>query len=115
MFGANGSDLQARSSQDTLRLVADLKVFASYAQAAAFDLCLPPLVEAENAWGITIIELEVLQRAIAGNTIENISKAMAVSEATVNLRIKSVIKKLNCNTQYEAALKAIRNGLIECI
>ena len=96
-----------------LGLTLDFLMFASYAQAAAFDLCVP-YEGGSNANVIAVGELDALRRSIDGLSDWEVGNAMGISETEVLLRVRRAMQKLGCATKYEAALRAIRLGLITC-
>jgi DNA-binding CsgD family transcriptional regulator len=96
-----------------LGLTLDFAKFASYAQAAAFDLCIPyprGCGESDLALG----ELDALRRSMDGLSDWEVGNAMGISETEVLLRLRRATKKLGCATRYEAALRAIKLGLVAC-
>ena len=113
---AFGFDSDARScapKKAVLGLTLDFLMFVSHAQAAAFDLCLPyPGSSNENV--IAPGELDALRRSIDGLSDWEVGNAMGISEKEVLLRVRRAMTKLGCTTKYEAALRAIRLGLVAC-
>ena len=113
---ALGFDSAARSCmprRTKLGLMLDFQMFASHAQAAAFELCLPyPGGRTENV--IATGELDALRRSIDGLSDWEVGNAMGISETEVLLRVRRAMTKLGCATKYETALRAIRLGLITC-
>ena len=111
-----GADCDRRTCGDERRrreLCADIKHFASYAQAAAFDLCLPyeqPNDQTKLAKG----ELDALRWSIDGLCDWEVGRAMAISETEVTLRLRRAMLKMGCASKYEAGLRAIRLGLVDC-
>ena len=59
-------------------------------------------------------ELDALRRSIDGLSDWQIGRAMGISETEVTLRMRRVATKLGCTTRYEAAIQAIRLGLVDC-
>ena len=43
-----------------------------------------------------------------------VGQAMGISETEVLLRLRRTSTKLGCSTRYEAALRALSLGLVEC-
>ncbi len=90
-----------------------MQEFAAYAQAAAFDLLIPYPLGADRhrpAPG----ELDALRRSMDGLSDWEVGHAMGISEKEVLLRLRRATAKLGCATKYEAALRAIRLGLVDC-
>ena len=96
-----------------LGLKLDFTMFTSYAQAAAFDLCLP-YAGGGNENVIAAGGLDALRRSIDGLSDWEVGSTMGISETEVMLRVRRTMMKLGCTTKYEAALRAIRLGLITC-
>jgi len=101
------------SRQAKLGVLLDFVLFASYAQAAACDLCLP-YRQSSNAAVLATAELDALRRSMDGLTDWEVGEAMGISETEVLLRLRRATAKLGCATKYEAALRAIRLGLVTC-
>ena len=96
-----------------LGVTLDFQTFASFAQAAAFDLCIP-YAGGRNEKVIAMGELDALRRSIDGLNDWEVGNAMGISEREVTLRLRRAMAKLGCTTKYEAALRAIRMGLVDC-
>ena len=114
MFGANWSKDRCAHVPNFEAVAGDLLNFAEYAQAAAFDLCLPYTAPAENDWKLTRIELEPLRWTMDGMTNWEIAKKLGLTERDVERRLRRASDLLGCSTKYETALRAIKLGLIEC-
>ncbi len=113
MFGID-SDRQACATEKQLRdLIYDVQLFAAHAQAAAFDLCLP-YPRGSTSERLAPRELDALRRSMDGLTDWEVGRAMGISETEAKLRVRRSMQKLGCSTKYEAALRAIRLGLIDC-
>lgn len=108
LFGPD-SDREVCASPARIReVVEDFQLFASYVQAAAFELCLaydPPAHELPTP---TASELEALRWTMDGMTDWEIGLKLGLSERDVTLRLQRVVRKLGCGTKYEAVLKAIK-------
>jgi len=57
-------------------------------------------------------ETEVLQLLARGRTNKDISTALAITENTVKAHLKTLFSKLNVNDRTEAAINAIRQGIV---
>ncbi|MBN1316609.1 MAG: response regulator transcription factor [Anaerolineales bacterium] len=62
---------------------------------------------------LTARELEVLKLVAQGLTNKQIADAMAISERTVNSHTGSILSKLHLANRTQAALYAMREGLVE--
>lgn len=112
MFGFDTDSRRCFGKEATLGLTLDFQVFASYAQAAAFDLCVP-YPRGYPADSLAKGELDALRRSMDGHSDWEVGYAMGISETEVLLRLRRAMSKLGCSTKYEAALRAIRLGLVE--
>ena len=56
-------------------------------------------------------EIEVVQRLADGMPNKVIAKELAISEATVKVHLKSILKKLRVTNRTQAAIWALQNGL----
>jgi len=112
MFGVDCDRESCIPKGQTQNLLSDICHFAAHSQAAAFDLCLPyPQTDgAVLADG----ELDALRRSMDGLTNWEVGQAMGISETEVLLRLRRSMRKLGCSNKYEAALRAIRLGLVDC-
>lgn len=66
--------------------------------------------EAQGA--LTDRELEVLKRLAAGATNKAIAQQLDIAEATVKSHVSSVLSKLGLKSRTQAALYALREGLV---
>jgi DNA-binding CsgD family transcriptional regulator len=93
------------------RLVADVQLFAVYAQEAAFRILVPPRARPETP-GLTPRELEGLRWTMEGKTAWEVGAILGISERTAVLHINNAMHKLGCVNKHQAVLKALRLGLI---
>ena len=91
------------------RLVADLQLFAMYAQAAAQRLLSP--AEGDRP-SLTPRELEALHWTRAGKTAWEVGAILGISERTAVLHVNNAMRKLGCTSKHQAVLQAMRLGLI---
>ena len=94
---------------EVTRLVADLQLFAMYAQAAAQRLLSP--VEGDRP-SLTPRELEALHWTRAGKTAWEVGAILGISERTAVLHVNNAMRKLGCTSKHQAVLQALRLGLI---
>lgn len=78
---------------------------------------LPPALAAELAQhvqrpGLTADELAVLRLVVAGRSNKEIGDALGVSEVTVKRRVGHILQKLGAADRTQAAMLAIRRGII---
>jgi DNA-binding NarL/FixJ family response regulator len=62
---------------------------------------------------ITPREREVLERLVAGDTNQEIARALCLTENTVKLHLKNILSKLHVRNRVQAALMAVREGLVD--
>jgi len=113
LFGADCSERTCGTPQRIRVLVSDLLLVAAYAQAAAFDLCLPYEGAADTA-RLAPAELEALRWSTDGLTNAQVGQKLGISATEAMLRLHRTMAKLGCGSKYEAGLRAIRLGLISC-
>lgn len=58
------------------------------------------------------IEMEVLELLIKGRSNKEMALSLCVSEDTVKARLKTLFSKLNVHDRTEAAISAIRHGIV---
>lgn len=93
------------------RLVADLQLFAVYAQDAALRV-LSPSAKDVNRPNLTPRELEALRWTMEGKTAWEVGAILGISERTAVLHVNNAMHKLDCASKHQAVLKALRLGLI---
>jgi DNA-binding CsgD family transcriptional regulator len=93
------------------RLVADLQLFATYAQDAAQRVLTPALTLGDRPL-LTPRELEALRWTMEGKTAWEVGAILGISERTAVLHVNNAMHKLNCTSKHQAVLKALRLGLI---
>lgn len=113
LFGADCGERVVATPQRLRALVLDLQAVAAYAQAAAFDLCLPYEGARDNS-RLAPAELEALRWSTDGLTDAEVGRKIGISATEAKLRLCRVMSKLGCASKYEAGLRAIRLGLIHC-
>lgn len=114
VFGANWNCDRSDRVPHFEHISDDLLVFASHAQAAAFELSLPTPPDPGNALSLARSELEALRWSMDGKTSWEVGMAMSLSQHHATLLMRRAMQKLGCSTKYEAILRAIKLGLIEC-
>lgn len=61
---------------------------------------------------LTPRELEILQLLVKGLANKEIASALFISEPTVKTHLKALFQKLGVNLRTEAAIEAVRSGLV---
>ncbi len=93
------------------RIVADLQLFAVYAQDAAQRILAPSLVN-PSAPSLTPRELEALRWTMEGKTAWEVGDLLGITERTAVLHVSNATHKLGCVNKHQAVLKALRLGLL---
>ena len=62
--------------------------------------------------GLTERELEILQQIVEGRTNKEIAQALYISEKTVKNHVSNILRKLDLSDRTQAAVYAIRHGLV---
>lgn len=96
---------------EATRLVADLQLFAVYAQDAALRVLAPSLATPGSP-SLTPRELESLRWTMEGKTAWEVGSLLGISERTAALHVNNAAHKLGCVNKHQAVLKALRLGLI---
>jgi DNA-binding NarL/FixJ family response regulator len=68
--------------------------------------------EHEEKTSLTPREMEALQGVVAGKTNQEIGLDLGISEKTVEKHLDSLFEKLNVKSRVEAAVMAVRKGLV---
>jgi len=112
-LGFDGDAPLPKDGTALMRLLADLQLVAVYAHAAAERLLLPSLLnESDKPPKLTPRELEVLKWTLDGKTAWETAAILGISERTAVLHITQAMRKLETVNKHQAALKALRLGLI---
>jgi DNA-binding CsgD family transcriptional regulator len=93
------------------RIVADLQLFAVYAQDAAVRILVP--APADPALPVlTPRELEALRWTMEGKTAWEVGHVLGITERTAALHVNNATHKLGCVNKHQAVLKALRIGIL---
>lgn len=114
MIGFSGSKPHRPRHIGDQQALEDLQSFAAYSQAAAFDLCLPPVTPPDERSSLTSREIDALRWTMDGKITRNVAALMSTTEEVACQRLHSAMRKLACGTKFEAVLQAIRLGLVHC-
>lgn len=114
MFAADGDLLPSKQPKVMKSIISDFKIFSSYAQAKAFELSSPSWPENCDPSVLTARERVLLYLTMNGKITSEVASVMNISDQEVQALAKQVMRKLHCNTKYEAVLKAIGLGVIIC-
>ena len=118
--GADGFLLKSMSSEAlvaSLRLVVlGEKVFPTKLATMITSGQIDPTaaeVRASSMKGLSEREREIMGCLVYGKANKVIARQLGITEATVKVHIKAVLRKLNVSNRTQAALWAVRNGLRE--
>jgi len=75
------------------------------------DQSLVPKPEAREA--LTPREIEVLERVVEGATNKEIAEALVITENTVKIHLHNILEKLHLQNRIQAAVYAVREGLVD--
>lgn len=72
----------------------------------------PPLVQPEEEIALTQRETDVLRAIGRGLTIAEAAHALEIGAHTVGTHVKNIYRKLNIASRAEAAIEAVKRGLV---
>ena len=93
------------------RVVADLQLFAVYAQDAALRILIPGALD-PSVPSLTPRELEALRWTMEGKTAWEVGSVLGITERTAALHVNNATHKLGCVNKHQAVLKALKFGLL---
>lgn len=79
----------------------------------AAQLAGPPPTRAADTAGLTRRERDVLSLVASGRTNKVIAKELAISDGTVRVYLSEILGKLGAANRTEAAMIALKRGLVE--
>lgn len=113
---ASGADAYCSKSTDPNSLVLAIRAAAmgsTYLDPQIAHLVLRRMTVPEGtSMELSSRELEVLRLIAEGESNKEIAEALGVSVATVKLLVQEVMVKLSASDRTQAAVKALRQGLI---
>lgn len=62
---------------------------------------------------LTPREIEVLQQVVEGDTNKEIAEVLCITENTVKIHLRNILEKLQVHNRIQAAVQAVRQGLVE--
>jgi len=71
----------------------------------------PPRPAADPFSLLTPRELEILERVAKGLSNKMIARALSITDGTVKLHVKAILRKLGMHSRVEAAVAAVEHGL----
>jgi DNA-binding NarL/FixJ family response regulator len=67
----------------------------------------------EGGEALTPREIEVLEQVVYGATNKEIAEALYITENTVKIHLRNILEKLQVQNRIQAAVHAVREGLVE--
>lgn len=111
MIGVERDCSVPKDMREQTRMVADLQLFAVYAQDIATRILLPSTKLADMP-KLTPRELEALRWTMDGKTAWEVGMILGISERTAVLHLSNAMHKLSAVNKHQAVLKALRAGLL---
>ena len=71
-----------------------------------------PAIDKNNVYTLSVRELDILKRLVAGDSYKMIADTCCISIGTVRCHINSIYRKLAVNSKSEAVIKAIKERLV---
>ncbi|MEA4918699.1 response regulator transcription factor [Proteiniphilum sp.] len=71
-----------------------------------------PAMDKNNAYTLSVREVDILKRLVAGDSYKMIADTCCISIGTVRCHINSIYRKLAVNSKSEAVIKAIKERLV---
>ena len=93
-------------------MLADLQLFATFAEEAATQILTPARVDLSALPRLTPREVECLSWTMEGKTAWEVGCILSISEQTAVRHLNNATKKLDCVNKHHAVVKAMRLGLI---
>jgi len=97
---------------EVMRMLADLQLFATFAEEAATQILTPARVDLSALPRLTPREVECLSWTMEGKTAWEVGCILSISEQTAVRHLNNATKKLDCVNKHHAVVKAMRLGLI---
>jgi DNA-binding NarL/FixJ family response regulator len=111
--GADGflmNDVSPEALLQSLELVMlGEKVFPTNLAAMLLDLSNAPS-SLNSVRGVTPREHEILQALVTGSSNKMIANRLGITEATVKIHLKTLLRKIDVNNRTQAAIWAVNNG-----
>jgi DNA-binding CsgD family transcriptional regulator len=111
VIGVDRDQALPSNQGEVTRMVADLQLFAVYAQDTAMRVLVPERLQPERP-KLTPRELDALRWTMEGKTAWELGTILGISERTAVLHVNNAMHKLGCVNKHQAVLKALRLGLL---
>jgi DNA-binding NarL/FixJ family response regulator len=67
----------------------------------------------DSSEDLTLREIEVLEEVVTGATNKEIAERLHITENTVKIHLRNILEKLHVQNRIQAAVRAVRDGLVE--
>jgi DNA-binding CsgD family transcriptional regulator len=111
MFGVELDGSLTKDAERLNRTVADLQLYAVYAQEVASRILLPTMRNA-GAPKLTPREVDALRWTFEGKTAWEVGRILGITERTAVFHVNNAMHKLGCISKHQAAIRANRLGLL---
>ena len=116
-IGIDGYILKDSDSQELIRAVNSVYLGEKFIQPSLIPFLNSKLIardlDAEKMNRLSKREIEVLKLVAVGMFNKEIGKKLGISERTVKNHMSSIFKKIDSSDRTQAAVFAIRNGLVD--
>ncbi len=112
VLGVDRPDPLPADNNAVFRMMADLQLFAAYAQETAVRLLMPQAPTGATVPALSAREVEVLKWTFAGKSNQVIGQLLSISLSTVNFHLRTAMTKLGVASKHQAAAKANSLGLL---
>lgn len=116
-IGIDGYILKDSDSQELIRAVNSVYSGEKFIQPSLIPLLNSKLIardlDVEKMDRLSKREIEVLKLVAVGMFNKEIGKKLGISERTVKNHMSSILKKIDSSDRTQAAVFAIRNGLVD--
>ncbi len=116
--GAHGyliKDISVDALLQSLRLVVlGEKVFPTHLAALLVNGMAgiaPMRISSTDGHGLSEREVQILERLVLGEPNKMIANRLGITEATVKVHMKSLLRKIDASNRTQAAIWALKNGL----
>jgi DNA-binding CsgD family transcriptional regulator len=110
-FGVERDGPFPKNEEKLNRLLADIQLFAVYAQESGLRL-LQPRVPPSKQPVLTTREIEVLRWTLKGKTAWEAGAILGIAERTAVFHANNAMHKMGCSTKHLAAIRAHSLGLL---
>jgi DNA-binding NarL/FixJ family response regulator len=99
---------KVRQGEAPISGVMAAKILREFGQPAESETPLP-----EQGNELTPREIQVLEYVVKGASNKDIAESLHIAENTVKIHLRNILEKLHVQNRIQAAVHAIRKGLVE--